>query len=319
MFASTFTLWNFRRTGERRSCMPTSMPSTRRSSNCWTLPYGNRPIAVGGSVVLAASYEARSYGVRVRHAGWRARQLCGDLLFVGGHFSRYQQFGDDVVSVFHDFTLVERVSIDEAFLDVAGAVHSSGRRPRSPLPSADACATKSVCPCRLAWPAPSISPRSHHRWPNPTVWSRWRPRTRATFSTPFRSGCYGASDPRRNVASTSAGIYTIGQLAKVGSPILGRLARSGRRDETCRPLGQRRPAGSQPRGGRSPWAPRPRSDGGMPRRNSFERRSAYLTDRVTGRLRKANLAGRRVTVRVRFPQMRSATRSATLRLRSRPR
>ena len=87
----------------------------------------NRPIAVGGSVVLAASYEARSYGVRGGMPGWRARQLCGDLLFVGGHFGRYQQFGDDVVSVFHDFTpRVERVSIDEAFLDVAGAVHLFG-------------------------------------------------------------------------------------------------------------------------------------------------------------------------------------------------
>jgi DNA polymerase-4 len=86
-----------------------------------------RPIAVGSSVVLAASYEARAYGVHAGMPGWRARQLCGDILFVGGHFRRYQQFGDAVVSVFHDFTpQVERVSIDEAFLDVAGAVHLFG-------------------------------------------------------------------------------------------------------------------------------------------------------------------------------------------------
>src|SRR5271168_2919824 len=78
-----------------------------------------RPIAVGGGVVLAASYEARRYGVRSGMSGWRARQLCGELLFVGGHFRRYQEFGDQVVSVFHNFTpRVERVSIDEAFLDV---------------------------------------------------------------------------------------------------------------------------------------------------------------------------------------------------------
>jgi len=87
----------------------------------------NRPIAVGRSVVLAASYEARSYGVRGGMSAWRARQICGDLHFVGGHFERYQEFGDDVVSVFHDFTpRVERVSIDEAFLDVAGVVHLFG-------------------------------------------------------------------------------------------------------------------------------------------------------------------------------------------------
>src|SRR5271169_4602982 len=82
-----------------------------------------RPIAVGGGVVLAASYEARAYGVSGGMSGWRARQLCSDLVFVGGHFERYQQFGDEVMSVFNDFTpRVERVSIDEAFLDVTGAV-----------------------------------------------------------------------------------------------------------------------------------------------------------------------------------------------------
>src|SRR5271155_787484 len=86
-----------------------------------------RPIAVGGGVVLAASYEARAYGVRGGMSGWQASKLCSDLVFVGGHFDRYQRFGDEVMSVFHDFTpRVERVSIDEAFLDVAGAVHLFG-------------------------------------------------------------------------------------------------------------------------------------------------------------------------------------------------
>ena len=86
-----------------------------------------RPIAVGGGVVLAASYEARAYGVRGGMPGWRARELCGDLVFVGGHFDRYQRFGDEVMSVFRDFPpRVERVSIDEAFLDVTGAVRLFG-------------------------------------------------------------------------------------------------------------------------------------------------------------------------------------------------
>ena len=47
-----------------------------------------RAIAVGGSVVLAASYEARATGVRAGMAGWRARQLCPGIRFVGGHFER---------------------------------------------------------------------------------------------------------------------------------------------------------------------------------------------------------------------------------------
>ncbi len=81
-----------------------------------------KPIAVGGGVVLAASYEARAFGVTGGMAGRRARQLCPSLRFVGGHFHEYQRLGDQVMAVFRDFTpLVERISIDEAFLDVGGA------------------------------------------------------------------------------------------------------------------------------------------------------------------------------------------------------
>src|SRR5436190_22460988 len=69
-----------------------------------------RPIAVGGGVVLAASYEARSFGVRGGMAGWRAKKLCPELLFVGGHFKEYQRFGDEVMAVLHDVTpFVERI------------------------------------------------------------------------------------------------------------------------------------------------------------------------------------------------------------------
>ena len=80
-----------------------------------------RPIAVGGGVVLAASYEARAFGVRSGMPGRRARQLCPDLVFVGGHFDEYQRLGDAAIGVLSDFTpAIERSSIDEAFADVAG-------------------------------------------------------------------------------------------------------------------------------------------------------------------------------------------------------
>src|SRR3954452_19764903 len=85
------------------------------------------PIAVGGGVVLAASYEAKRYGVQGGMAGWRAKQLCPQLTFVNGHFSNYQRIADQVMAVLDDFTpLVQRISIDEAFLDVAGSVHPFG-------------------------------------------------------------------------------------------------------------------------------------------------------------------------------------------------
>jgi DNA polymerase IV len=52
-----------------------------------------KPIAVGGGVVLAASYEAKSFGVSSRMSGWRARELCPQLIFVGGHFEDYRRLG----------------------------------------------------------------------------------------------------------------------------------------------------------------------------------------------------------------------------------
>ena len=86
-----------------------------------------KPVAVGGGVVLAASYEAKAFGVSSGMSGWRARELCPQLIFVDGHFKDYQRLGDAAINVLNDFTpLVERISIDEAFADVAGCTHLFG-------------------------------------------------------------------------------------------------------------------------------------------------------------------------------------------------
>src|SRR3984893_7687778 len=80
-----------------------------------------KPIAVGGGVVLAASYEAKAFGVRGGMPGRQARGLCPQLIFVNGHFKDYQRLGDAALKVLNDFPpLVERISIDEPFADVAG-------------------------------------------------------------------------------------------------------------------------------------------------------------------------------------------------------
>src|SRR6516162_6873209 len=86
-----------------------------------------KPIAVGGGVVLAASYEAKAFGIRSGMPGRRARQLCPQLTFVSGHFREYQRLADAAIATLNDFTpLVERISIDEAFADGAGCTHLFG-------------------------------------------------------------------------------------------------------------------------------------------------------------------------------------------------
>src|SRR5256885_14679354 len=73
-----------------------------------------KPIAVGGGVVLAASYEAKAFGVSGGMSGRRARELCPHLIFVGGPFKDYQRLRDGGLNVVNDFTpLLGRSSICE--------------------------------------------------------------------------------------------------------------------------------------------------------------------------------------------------------------
>jgi DNA polymerase-4 len=82
-----------------------------------------KPLAVGGSeirgVVSAASYEARKFGVRSAMSGVQAKKQCPDLIFVRPRFNRYTEISKIIRKIFYEFTdLVEPLSLDEAYLDV---------------------------------------------------------------------------------------------------------------------------------------------------------------------------------------------------------
>jgi DNA polymerase-4 len=83
----------------------------------------NLPVAVGGNeqrgVISAANYEARKFGVRSAMSGVLAKKLCPNLVFVPHRFDRYKEISKKIRAVFHEFTdLVEPLSLDEAYLDV---------------------------------------------------------------------------------------------------------------------------------------------------------------------------------------------------------
>jgi DNA polymerase-4 len=85
-----------------------------------------RPVIVGATsprgVVAAASYEARTYGVRSAMPGFRARALCPDGVFIAPNMARYAEVSEQVHAAFSEFTPeIEPIALDEAFLDITGS------------------------------------------------------------------------------------------------------------------------------------------------------------------------------------------------------
>lgn len=90
-----------------------------------------KPVAVGGSgersVVAAASYEARKFGVHSALPSVTARKRCPGIIFVEPRFERYHEISGKIFSIFHEYSsLVEPLSIDEAFLDVTSDLKNIG-------------------------------------------------------------------------------------------------------------------------------------------------------------------------------------------------
>ncbi len=276
-----------------------------------------QPIAVGGSdrggVVLAASYEAKRCGVSGGMPGWRARQLCPGLLFVGGNFGQYQRLADSVMQVLYKFTpAVERISIDEAFLDVSGSTHLFGP------PAEIGARIRERVAAEVGLPISVGAARTKHlakvasQVAKPNGLVVVEPDAERAFLEPLPVGLMWGVGPVRLQQLAGLGIHTIGDLARTSGAAVEHLV--------GRAAGARLSAlavNQDPR--RIVTAARARSVGAQ---SALGRRQptpalvrevlAHLADRVAVRLRVKYRAGRTVTVRVRFAGMRSVTRSRTL-------
>src|SRR5262245_10877226 len=272
-----------------------------------------RPIAVGGGVVLAASYEARAFGVRSGMPGRRARQLCPDLVFVAGHFDQYQRLGDAAIGVLGDFTpAIERISIDEAFADVAGCTHLFGS------PAAIAERVRARVRTELGLPMSIGVARTKHlakiasQVAKPDGLVVVDPETELDFLHELPVELMWGVGPATKARLAGIGVATIGQLAE-RSPrsverLLGRAvgkkltALAWNRDPRQIQTRQRaRSVGAQSALGRQPAIER-----------IFKPTLHHLADRIGARLRAKSRFGRTVTVRVRFADLRAVTRSLTL-------
>jgi DNA polymerase-4 len=272
-----------------------------------------KPIAVGGGVVLAASYEAKAFGIHGGMPGRRARELCPQLTFVSGHFKEYQRLGDAAIEVLGDFTpLVERISIDEAFADVAGCTHLFGP------PAEIAQAVRRRVRAELGLPISIGVARTKHlakiasQVAKPDGLVVVDPETELDFLHDLPVELMWGVGPVTKARLAEVGVFTIGQLAKtpheslelrLGHAAGQKLAalawnRDPREIEAHR---RARSAGAQSAIGKKPAEQR-----------VFRLTLRHLADRVGTRLRASSRLGRTVSVRVRFADLRSVTHSVTL-------
>ncbi|MDO8390603.1 MAG: DNA polymerase IV [Actinomycetota bacterium] len=258
-----------------------------------------RPIAVGGGVVLAASYEAKRYGVQGGMSGVRARQLCPGLTFVHGHFSEYQRLADEVMAVFADFTpAVQRISIDEAFLDVSGSIHLFGPPPAIAQQLRARVREQVGLPVSVGVARTKSLAKIASQVAKPDGMVLIDPEHEREFLDPLPVGLIWGIGPVTRQQLADRGIHTIGQLADSPWHPLA----TAPTDDTRRVRANPR-AGSV--GAQSAFGRR------FPTDELLTSVLGHLADRVAGRLRAKQRAGRTVTVRVRFASMRAVTRSRT--------
>jgi DNA polymerase-4 len=272
-----------------------------------------RPVIVGAGVVLAASYEAKAFGIRTAMGGRQARRMCPDAIVVSPRMSAYAEASKAVYRVFDDTTpLVEGLSIDEAFLDVRGMERIAGTpsdiarrlrrdvRDRVGLPiTVGVARTKFLAKVASGVAKPDglllVPPEGElaflHPLPVERLWG------------------VGSVTARR---LHDSGITTVGQVARLGEAtlvsLLGRAvgvqlhALSHNRDpRRVQPRRRRGSIGSQRALGRASRSP-----------EELDATLLAIADRVTRRMRKARRVGRTVVLRLRFDDFARATRSHTL-------
>jgi DNA polymerase-4 len=272
-----------------------------------------RPVIVGGGVVLAASYEAKAFGVRTPMGETQARHLCPQAIVVRPRMEAYSEASEAMFEVFRDTTpLVEGLSIDEAFLDVGGLRRIAGTpseiaarlrnemRERVGIPvTVGVARTKFLAKVASGVAKPDgllVVPIGDeltflHALPVERLWG------------------VGPVTARKLRACS---ITTVADVAELGEPalivILGRAA--GRhlhalahnRDPRRIEIGRRRHSvGTQRALGRRARSP-----------DTLDTDLIALVDRLARRLRKAHRVCRTVTLRLRFDDFSRATRSHTL-------
>ncbi|MDX6562236.1 MAG: polymerase [Gaiellales bacterium] len=272
-----------------------------------------RPVIVGSWVVLAASYEAKAYGIRTAMSGSQAQRLCPQAIVVEPRFAAYTEASRAMYRVFDDTTpLVEGLSIDEAFLDVRGMERVFGAPREMAVKLRRDVLSRVGLPITVGVARTKFLAKVASGVAKPDGLLLVPPGGELEFLHPLPVERLWGVGPVTSRKLHARGIATVGQVASLSEEALVLLlgAASGRhlhalahnrdprRVETGR---RRRSIGSQRALGRSPRSP-----------EAIDAALVALVDRVTRRMRAARRVGRTVVLRLRFGDFTRATRSHTL-------
>jgi DNA polymerase-4 len=276
-----------------------------------------RPVIVGGGVVLAASYEAKAYGVRTAMGGLQARRLCPRAVVVEPRMSAYSEASKAVFRVFEQTTpLVEGLSIDEAFLDVGGLRRTAGAAgtPREIAVRLRRQVLDEVgLPITVGGARTKFLAKVASAVAKPDGLLLVPPDRERAFLHPLPVERLWGVGPVTAGKLRERGITTVGDVAQLGEAVLVHLlgkaggrhlwALAHNRDPRPIVVGRRRRSiGAQRALGRR-WSCTP---------EEVDTVLVGLVERVARRMRAAARVGRTVTLRLRFDDFGRATRSTTL-------
>jgi DNA polymerase-4 len=272
-----------------------------------------RPVIVGAGVVLAASYEAKAYGVCTAMGGAQARRLCPRAVVVEPRMSAYSEASKAVYRVFEDTSpLVEGLSIDEAFLDVRGMRRTAGSPREIAVRLRRTVRERVGLPITVGVARTKFLAKVASGVAKPDGLLVVPPDRELAFLHPLPVERLWGVGPVAAGKLLELGITTVGEVARIPEGILvsmlGRAAgrhlhalAHNRDPRPVRARRRRRSMGSQRALGRSRRAP-----------EAVEADVLALVDRVTRRMRAAGRVGRTVVLRLRFDDFSRATRSHTL-------
>lgn len=272
-----------------------------------------KPMAVGAGVVLSCTYEARAFGVQGGMRMVDARARCPQLIVVDGSFGAYSDYSTRVFSIFETYTpRIERISIDEGFLDVTGSTHLFGTPREIATEIRERVRDETGLAVSVGATTRKFLSKIASQVAKPDGLIVVDPGDEVSFLHPLDVSYLWGVGPVTKRKLTELGIHTIGDIAEVDpdslTTMLGRGAASHlyalANNQDPRPVERQRKAKSV--GAQSAIRSKIRTlDELIP---VLQR----LTDRVAERLRAKERTARTVTVRVRFGDLSSVTRSATM-------